>query len=155
MCITERSDVDANSLSFAETDRNRFYFHSRQLFTPEVPIDVELGETSRMFCKVFDLGLSGTHVSMFSSDPFILRYSSLEFQYIEKEERFFQFEIHPKHYYIETLNNTAQQESGEVEMRCYLTPLYDQATEKEIVFLRGFVPLQFQIQVVLVFSFKQ
>lgn len=134
------------TLTFVESDKNRFYFHSNQLYTPEIPIDVELGESSRLFCKVFDLAVAGAPISLFSSDPFILRYSSVEFQHLGREETYCLFEITPKQFYIETQSESSPLESGEIEMRCFVHPLFD-SEEKEIISMRGFLPLRFQIHV--------
>lgn len=111
-------------------------------------MDVEIGESSRLFCKVYDLGVVEKPFYVFTSDPFVLRFSTLKLQYVNREESTVHFEVLPKHFYIESQNATAGFESGEIEMVCSCNPLFEPAGEnKQIITMRGFLPLYFDIRV--------
>lgn len=148
VCITERSDTDGWSLSFVETDSNRFYYHSNKGYEQQLPISPEVGESSRLFCKVFDLGVVGSPVYMFTSDPFIIRYSTLSLQYLHRSEDEAYFKVNPQQLYIESLPSSSSFESGEIEMVCTRHFLFSK-TEDEYPYLsiRGFLPLHFSVEV--------
>lgn len=148
VCITGRSDTDGWSLSFVETDSNRFYYHSNKGYEQQLPISPEIGESSRLFCKVFDLGVVGSPMYMFTSDPFVIRYSTLSLQYLHRSEDEAYFKVHPQQLYTETLPSSSSFESGEIEMVCSRHFLFSK-TEDDYPHLsiRGFLPLHFSVEV--------
>ena len=140
--------MDAWSLSYVESESNRFYFHSNRMYDQKVPIHVEIGESSRLYCKVFDLGISEKPVMLFESDPFVIRYSLLELRKLSQDDRNTRFEIIPKEFYVEQQNSTVAFESGEIELYCDLTSVTsEKQSDMSAITMRGYLPLQFDISV--------
>lgn len=140
--------MDAWSLSYVESESNRFYFHSNRVYDQKISIHVEIGESSRLYCKVFDLGISEKPVMLFESDPFVIRYSVLELRKLSQDDRNARFEIIPKQFYVEQQNSTAVFESGEIELYCDLKSVTSEKHDDiSAISMRGYLPLQFDISV--------
>ena len=140
--------MDAWNLSYVESELNRFYFHSNRVYDQKFPIHVEIGESSRLYCKVFDLGISEKPVMLFESDPFVIRYSVLELRKLSQDDRNARFEIIPKQFYVEQQNSTAVFESGEIELYCDLKSFTSEKHDDiSAISMRGYLPLQFDISV--------
>ncbi len=81
--------MDAWNLSYVESELNRFYFHSNRVYDQKFPIHVEIGESSRLYCKVFDLGISEKPVMLFLDEYDVPLQSSYVNGYYDKAIAFF------------------------------------------------------------------
>lgn len=153
VCFTEERSADVEMVSLNETEENRFYIHSNTEKVLFFPIVSRVGEDTRLYCRVTDLGLDSRPSTTFASAPFVTRFSSLKLKYTKRDEESVHFELLPKGLYTILKGEEDAVESGRIRVECTELPLFPVSEEtSHAVTATGFLPIGFQVEVFTVSS---
>ena len=140
VCFTGERDLDVTTVSVNETSENRFYVHSDRKTDLIIPIHTRIGEDSRVFCIVTDVGIESKPSTYYASVPFVVRFTSLKLKYGPRD-------LTPKGLHTVLKTEEDAIESGRVQVVCTEMPLLSSEEDKYSVSLVDYLPLSFNIDV--------
>lgn len=148
VCFTGERDLVVTTVSVNETSENRFYVHSDRKTDLIIPIHTRIGEDSRVFCIVTDVGIESKPSTYYASAPFVVRFTSLKLKYGPRDEESVHFDLTPKGLHTVLKTEEDAIESGRVQVVCTEMPLLSSEEGKYSFSLVDYLPLSFNIDVV-------
>lgn len=130
-----------------ETNDNRFYVHSGKKTDLIIPIHARIGEDSRLFCIITDVGTELKPFTYYASAPLVVRFTSLELKYGTRDEESVHFSLIPKGLYTVLKTEEDSIEYGRVQVMCTEMPLLSTEEGQYSISLVDYLPLSFKIDV--------